>query len=73
MEIGKVSESILKRSVLKQIAGRRKEVLVRPGIGEDCSVIQLEEDEVVVLSTDPITGTSKNMGTLAVHITTRQL
>lgn len=73
MEIGKVSESILKRSVLKQIAGRRKEVLVRPGIGEDCSVIQLEEDEVVVLSTDPITGTSKNMGTLAVHITANDI
>lgn len=73
MEIGKVSESILKRSVLKQIAGRRKEVLVRPGIGEDCSVIQLEEDEVVVLSTDPITGTSKNIGTLAVHITANDI
>lgn len=73
MEIGKVSESILKRAVFKQIGQRRDEVLVRPGVGEDCSVIELADDEVVVLSTDPITGTTKNMGTLAVHVTANDI
>ena len=73
MEIGKVSESILKRAVFKQIGQRRDEVLVRPGVREDCSVIELADDEVVVLSTDPITGTTKNMGTLAVHVTANDI
>lgn len=73
MEIGKISESVLKRSVLKQIRKRRKEVLVGPGVGEDCSVIGLNEDEVFVISTDPITGTINDIGKLAVHITANDI
>ncbi len=73
MEIGKVSETVLKRSVLKQIKHRRAEVLVGPGVGEDCSVIELERDEVFVISTDPITGTTEDIGTLAVHITANDI
>lgn len=73
MEIGKISESILKRTILRQIGHRRKEVIVGPGVGEDCSVIEFGNDEVAVISTDPITGSSKNIGTLAVHITANDL
>lgn len=73
MDIGKISESVLKRSVLKQIKRRRNEVLVGPGVGEDCSVIKLNEDEVFVISTDPITGTVKDIGKLAVHITANDI
>lgn len=73
MNIGKVPETVLKRSILKQIKHRRDEVLVGPGIGEDCSILQLDKDEVFVISTDPITGTTENMGTLAVHITANDI
>ena len=73
MKLGKVSEVVLKRSVLKQIEHRRDEVLVRPAIGEDCSVLGIGEDEVVVLSTDPITGAVEDIGTLAVHITANDI
>jgi len=73
MDIGKVSETVLKRSILKQIQHRREEVLVGPGVGEDCSVIELGKDEVFVISTDPITGTTENIGTLAVHITANDI
>lgn len=73
MKIGKVSETVLKRSVLNQIGHRRNEVLVGPAIGEDCSILQLEEDEVLVMSTDPITGTVQDIGTLAVHITANDI
>lgn len=73
MEIGKVSETVLKRSVLKQIRHRRSEVLVGPNVGEDCGVIELKEDEVFVVSTDPITGTKEDIGTLAVHITANDI
>lgn len=73
MEIGKVPETILKRSVFQQIHTRRKEVLVGAGVGEDCAVMQLSPDEVFVLSTDPITGTQKDMGKLAIQITANDL
>ena len=73
MNLGKIPETVLKRSVLKQIAHRRDEVLVGPAIGEDCSVLGVAEDEVIVISTDPITGTAKDIGTLAVHITANDI
>lgn len=73
MKIGKVPEAVLKRSVLNQIKHRRDEVLLGPAIGEDCSVLSLKEDEVLVVSTDPITGTEDDIGTLAVHITANDI
>jgi hydrogenase maturation factor len=73
MNLGKIPETVLKRSVLKQIGHRRNEVLVGPSVGEDCSVLALEEDEVIVLSTDPITGTVQDIGTYAVHITANDI
>ncbi|NLL00391.1 MAG: hydrogenase maturation factor [Clostridiales bacterium] len=73
MKVGKIPETILKRSVLKQIKHRREEVLVGPAIGEDCSIIGLDGDEVFVMSTDPITGTVQDIGTLAVHITANDI
>lgn len=73
MEIGKVPESVLKRAIFKQIHTKREEVLVGAGVGEDCAVMQLAKDEVFVLSTDPITGTDKDMGGLAIQITANDL
>ena len=62
MQIGKIPETVLKRSVLKKIKVRRPEVLVHAGVGEDCAVLGPTED-AIVLSTDPITGTSKDRQT----------
>lgn len=73
MKLGKIPEIVLTRSVLKQINHRREEVLVGPAIGEDCSVLAIADDEVLVLSTDPITGTTEDIGTLAVHITANDI
>lgn len=73
MNIGKIPENILRRSVLKQIGHRRSEVILQPGVGEDCSAVALASDEVMVLSVDPITATDKGTGTLAVHITANDL
>ena len=55
MKIGKLPESVLKRSVFKQIHTRRPEVVLGAGVGEDCAAIKLAEDETLVMSTDPIT------------------
>lgn len=73
MKVGKVPESVLKRSVMRQLKSTRPEVLVGAGIGEDCSALQLREDEIFVISTDPITGTAKDMGRLAIQITVNDL
>ena len=73
MKVGTVPESVLKRSVMRQLRSTRPEVLVGAGIGEDCSALQLGEDEIFVLSTDPITGTAKDMGRLAIQITVNDL
>lgn len=73
MKIGKVPENVLKRSILKQIKTKRPEVLVGAGVGEDCAAIALEEDEVIVLSTDPITGTTQDIGKWAVTISANDI
>lgn len=72
LETGKVPESVLKRSVFKKLTVKRPEVLVHSGIGEDCSVLAAGED-AIVLSTDPITGTAKDIGKLAFHITANDI
>ena len=73
MKIGKVPESVLKRSILNQIHTKREEVLIGAGVGEDCAVLTLPEDEVFVVSTDPITGAEKGAGKLAVQVTVNDL
>ena len=73
MKVGKVPEAVLKRSVLKQIQTDRPEVLLGASVGEDCAAVALGEDEMFVLSTDPITGTAKDIGHLAIQITLNDL
>ena len=73
MKIGKVPENVLKRSVFKQIHTKRPEVVLGAGVGEDCAAVKLAEDETLVMSTDPITGTAQDIGTLAIQITANDL
>lgn len=63
----------MKRSILRQIHTKREEVLLGAAVGEDCAAVQLAEDEVFVLSTDPITGTAEDIGSLAIQITLNDL
>lgn len=67
MEIGKIPNSVLKEIILDKIKGTRKEILVRPKVGEDCCAVDFG-DNVCVLSSDPITGAVNEVGRLAVHI-----
>lgn len=73
MKVGKIPESVLKRSVLRTVKENRQEVLLSAGVGEDCAALRIEDDEVFVLSTDPITGATQEIGTLAIHITANDL
>ena len=73
MKIGKIPENVLKRSVFKQIHTKREEVILGAGVGEDCAAIKLSEDEMFVISTDPVTGNATDIGHLAIHITLNDL
>ncbi len=73
MKIGKLPEPVLIRSVLKEVGHRREEVLVGPSVGQDCAVLEAGKGEVLVLSSDPITGTTKDIGSHSVYITANDL
>lgn len=73
MKVGKISENVLKRSVIRQLHTKRDEVVMGASVGEDCAALKLDEDEIIVLSTDPITGTVYDIGKLAIVITTNDL
>ncbi len=69
-EIGKIPPEILERIVMQPMMGsrvKRKDVILRPKTGEDCSAVDLD-GEFCILSTDPITGAAKDIGYLAVQI-----
>lgn len=68
MKIGKVPNDILKDIVFGKLVNNRSEILVRPGIGEDCCVVDFGEYSCV-MSSDPITGTANEVGRLAVLVT----
>lgn len=70
LQMGKVPVDILNRIVLNPINNnkhKRKDVVVRPTTGEDCSAVDLG-GELCVLSTDPITASDSNAGYFLVHI-----
>lgn len=67
MEIGKLPNEVLNSLILNKIHNNRKEVLVRPSIGEDCGAVDFGS-EICVISTDPITGTENQIGTIAVNV-----
>jgi hydrogenase expression/formation protein HypE len=67
MKVGKLDTELLEKIVFENITYKRDEVLVRPGVGEDCAVVDFGE-YACVMSTDPITGAANEVGKLAVHI-----
>lgn len=66
MRAGKVPPDLLRRLVYPHL-GRRNDVLLRAGIGEDCAALDFGEWAVVVTS-DPITAAWHHIGRLAVHV-----
>lgn len=56
MRPGKISDNVLKRSVLKQIKTKRQEVLSGAGIGEDCAIFAPNDGFVSTVSQAPVPG-----------------
>lgn len=67
MKIGKVPVDVLKNLIIGRITTKRPEVLVGSAVGEDCAVLDFE-DQLCVISTDPITGAVAEIGSLAIDI-----
>ena len=55
MKTGKISENVLKRSVLKRCKSGREEVAQGPGIGQDCAIVRSEGQKFCVLHTQAFT------------------
>lgn len=72
MQIGKLTNETLDKKIFTHLDKKRDDILIRPSIGEDCSAIDFGE-YACVLSTDPITGTSEEVGRLAVHVASNDI
>ena len=67
MRVGKLNWDELKYIIDNHKGKLREEVKVSNGVGEDCAIINFEKEQCVV-STDPVTGASENIGKIAVNI-----
>ncbi len=66
-EVGKVPQATLLRTVYPYLGPSGPDLLVGPGVGRDSAAVRVG-NRVLVLSTDPITGTSSNVGGHSVYI-----
>lgn len=66
MKRGKISENVLKRSVLKKIHNNRDEVINGAGVGADCAVLSFGEGYDVALSVTPVSAPIEDICTYAI-------
>lgn len=64
---GKIPSDILVQHVFRYKGWKDPSVILGSSIGEDAALVSLGE-RVLVLSTDPVTGTASDIGWLSVHI-----
>jgi hydrogenase expression/formation protein HypE len=64
---GKVPTEVLQKIVFKNLGAKRDDVVLSPSIGEDAAIVQAG-NEVLAVSSDPITGAEEWLGWLAVHV-----
>lgn len=64
---GKIPTAVLVRNVLRYKGVKDNAVIMGSSVGEDAALVSVGKD-VLVLTTDPVTGTASDIGWLAVHI-----
>ena len=67
MRIGKISENVLKRSVLRKISIHREEVKNGADVGKDCAVLSFGGEDDVALATEPVSAPIGDIGDYAVY------
>jgi len=64
---GKIPTQVLIRNVFRYKGIKDRAVIMGSSVGEDAALVSLGKN-VLVLTTDPVTGTASDIGWLAVHI-----
>lgn len=67
MKAGKLKESVLKRSILKQLHKRNDNTLIGPAIGGDFGAVSVTDELGVVMSSEPVTLTKEAIGSTAIQ------
>lgn len=65
MKVGNVSQTVLRRSILKQLHTKREESIIQPSVEEMCAAIRIEEDEQVVFTNTSLFGDEKDLAVFA--------
>ena len=65
MKIGKVSQTVLKRSILKTLQFQREETIIQPSVEEMCYGIEVKEDEQILSTSAALYGNEKDLGVFA--------
>lgn len=65
MKIGKVSQTVLKRSMLKPLQFTREEVMFPPSVEEMCYGVTCKEDEQLLCASTVLYGDEKDLGVFA--------
>lgn len=67
IKYGKLPPESLRNIIFKRLGSPNDNILLGPAIGEDAAVVKIK-DNIIGLTTDPITGAYKDLGRLVVHI-----
>lgn len=73
MKIGKLSENVLKRSVLKEIKYRNENVVSGATVGTDCAIFAFDDGADLVTTTNVVTEDVPGKGSLAIHTAVNNL
>ena len=69
---GKVPNEVLEKIVFKNLGAKRSDVVLSSSIGEDAAIVKAG-NEILAVSSDPITGAEKWLGWLAVHVSANDI
>ncbi|EFM38992.1 hypothetical protein HMPREF0379_1220 [[Eubacterium] yurii subsp. margaretiae ATCC 43715] len=64
---GKLSINQLEEIIFKNLGYERDDIITRPFVGQDCGCF-LGNEDIITVTSDPITATSEDMGRLAVIV-----
>ncbi len=65
MKIGNVSQTVLRRSILKQLHTKREEALLAPSVEEMCSAVEVGEGRQAVFTNVSLFGDEKDLAVFA--------
>lgn len=67
MRVGKLTNEQLDRLILGKLKHSRSEVVMYPGIGVDCTAVDIG-NRLTIISSDPITAAKSRIGSLSVNV-----